>query len=93
VLDDLLSAISRPSTPEDKYLLIKGISGMGSRILRALAGILYAGLSERRLLIDWSDPVYSSDRNNVFHRFFKSVSCSATYLTPGKAVCMIRPDR
>ena len=82
VLDDLLSPLSRPSTPDDKYLLVKGISGMGSRILRALVGILYAGLSGRRLLIDWSDPFYSSDGNNVFHRFFKSVSCSPTDITP-----------
>jgi hypothetical protein len=82
VLDDLLSPLARPSTPDDKYLLVKGISGMGSRILCGLRGILYAGLSGRRLLIDWSDPLYSSYGNNVFHRFFKSVSCSPTDTTP-----------
>jgi hypothetical protein len=70
------SAISRPSTGDKKFLLVKGISGLGNRILSALNGILYAGLSERKLVVDWSDPVYSSDGSNVFHRFFTSVSCS-----------------
>jgi hypothetical protein len=39
-------------------------------MLSALAGILYARLSGRKLVVDWSDPVYSDDGSNVFHRFF-----------------------
>ena len=62
----------------DKYLLVKGITGLGDRILCALGGILYAQLSGRTLVIDWSDPLYSSTGDNEFHRFFKSPCCSPT---------------
>ena len=58
----------------DKFVLVKGIAGMGNRILCALTGILYARLSKRKLLVDWSDEYYSSGRANVFHRFFRSPS-------------------
>ncbi len=62
----------------DKFLLVKGLTGLGDRILCALGGILYAQLTGRRLIIDWSDPVYSADGNNVFHRLFNSPFCSPT---------------
>jgi hypothetical protein len=62
----------------DKFLLVKGITGLGDRILCALGGILYAQLSGRTLLIDWSDPFYSSKGDNVFHRLFTSPFCSPT---------------
>jgi hypothetical protein len=62
----------------DKLLLVKGITGLGDRILCALGGILYAQLSGRTLVIDWSDPFYSSNGDNVFHRFFESPFCSPT---------------
>jgi hypothetical protein len=65
-------------TSPDKFLLVKGITGLGDRILCALGGILYAQLSGRTLLIDWSDPFYSSNGDNVFHRFFESSFCSPT---------------
>jgi hypothetical protein len=57
---------------EDKYLIVKGIAGLGNRILSALTGILYARLTGRRLIIDWSDHVYTNDGSNVFHSFFQS---------------------
>jgi hypothetical protein len=63
---------------EDKFLLVKGITGLGDRILCALGGILYARLSGRTLVVDWSDSLYSSGGDNVFHRFFKSQSCLPT---------------
>ena len=61
-----------------KFLLVKGIMGLGDRMLCALGGILYAQLSGRTLLVDWSDPFYSSNGDNVFHRFFESPFCSPT---------------
>lgn len=54
-----------------KFLLVKGRSGLGNRMLSALTGILYARLTDRRLLVDWSDPLYSDDGSNAFHRFFQ----------------------
>lgn len=61
---------ARADIVEPRYLLVKGSSGLGNRILCVLTGILYARLSRRRLLVDWSDPVYSNDGSNAFFAFF-----------------------
>jgi hypothetical protein len=61
---------ARAGPREPKYLLVKGSSGLGNRILCVLTGILYARLSRRRLLVDWSDPVYSEDGSNAFFTLF-----------------------
>ena len=61
---------------EGKYLVVKGIAGLGNRILSALTGILYARLSGRRLIIDWRDPTFSMDGSNAFHDLFL---CSMSY--------------
>jgi hypothetical protein len=53
-----------------RYLVVKGKAGMGNRMLALLSSMLYARASERRLIVDWSDFAYSSDRSNVFHRLF-----------------------
>jgi hypothetical protein len=71
------SAISCRPVPHDKVLVVKGIAGLGNRILCAVGGILYARLSGRRLVIDWTDPLYSPNGDNVFHRFFKCADCPA----------------
>jgi hypothetical protein len=63
-----VTEISGPAARQ--YLLVKGLSGLGNRLLSALAGILYARVAGRRLVIDWNDPVYSDDGSDVFHRFF-----------------------
>jgi hypothetical protein len=66
------------STRRNKYLLVKGVAGLGNRILSALSGILFARLSRRTLIIDWSDPAYSGDGANVLSRFFDCRSCVPT---------------
>jgi nodulation protein Z len=53
-----------------RYLVVKGKAGMGNRMLALLSSMLYARASGRRLIVDWSDFAYSSDRSNVFHRLF-----------------------
>jgi hypothetical protein len=54
-----------------RYLLVKGKAGMGNR-MRALArGLVYARLSGRKVVVDWSDPCYSSRGENVFGRLFQ----------------------
>lgn len=62
----------------NKFLLVKGITGLGDRMLCAAGAMLYARLTGRGLLIDWRDPYYSSDGANVFHRLFTSPVCSPT---------------
>ncbi len=66
----------------DKILLVKGTQGMGNRMLAAAGAILYARLSDRRLVFDWSDPTYSSDGADVFHRFFSPRSCDRAVEIP-----------
>ena len=75
-------ATSPRATAGDKILLVKGIAGLGNRILCAMGGLLYARLSGRRLVIDWTDPLYSSNGDNVFHRFFTSRACSPNDTIP-----------
>lgn len=61
---------------ETKLLLVKGRAGFGNRMLAALTGILYARLSGRRLIVDWSDRTYSPNGSNVFDDFFECELCS-----------------
>ncbi len=60
---------------DKKYLLVKGIAGLGNRILCLLTAVLYARLSGRRLLVDWRDRVYSNDESDAFPRFFQTSVC------------------
>jgi hypothetical protein len=43
-------------------------------MLSAMTGLLYARISERRLVVDWTDGAYSDDGTNAFHRYF---ACAA----------------
>ena len=52
-------------------LLVKGSDGLGNRILCLLTAFLYARLTKRQLVVDWSDHNYSNDGSNVFNRFFQ----------------------
>jgi hypothetical protein len=56
--------------PAEKYLVVKGIAGLGNRMLAAMTGILFARVMHRRLIIDWSDFTYSNDGTNVFPLLF-----------------------
>ena len=53
-----------------KYLVIKGIAGLGNRMLAAMTGILFARLMHRQPIIDWSDFTYSNDGTNIFPLLF-----------------------
>jgi len=70
------------SVTGDRFLLVKGTAGMGNRMLAAAAAVLYARLSGRRLIVDWSDATYSSDGANAFHRFFRSPACEPADRVP-----------
>jgi hypothetical protein len=60
----------------ERILLVKGIEGLGNRILCLLTGSLYARLSGRRLVIDWRDESYSKGGANAFDHFFLSPACT-----------------
>ena len=38
-----------------KYLLIKGVGGLGDRMMGVATGLLYAQLTNRRPIVDCSD--------------------------------------
>ena len=59
----------------NKYLIVKGKEGLGNRIFSALTGIMYARLSGRKLIIDWSDHIYSNNGANVFNKLFDCPMC------------------
>lgn len=54
----------------ERYLVVKGKAGLGNRLLAALASIIYARITSRKLYIDWSDVAYSDDRTNSFPKLF-----------------------
>ncbi len=53
-----------------KYLLIKGWGGLGDRTMAVATGLLYARLTGRRPVVDWTDSIYSADGSNAFFRLF-----------------------
>ena len=55
---------------ERKYIIAKGTGGLGNRILALTTAILYAKISERQLVIDWSDGHYAPLGVNAFPLFF-----------------------
>ena len=67
------------------FLLVKARNGLGNRLLCALTGLLYARLTHRQLVIDWSDPVYSSDGRNAFDLYFRCDLCPPGIVIPADA--------
>lgn len=61
----------RLAAPDGGVVLVKGIAGLGNRILSLLTALLYARLAGRRLVVDWSDEVYSADGRNAFPRLLE----------------------
>lgn len=74
----------------DRYVLVKGKAGLGNRMMSAMTGILYAMLSSRRVVIDWSDFTYSNDGENVFPRLFSTPNFEAS-LPVGAAESVLPP--
>jgi hypothetical protein len=64
--------VADPQTAQDRIVLVKGRAGLGNRIVSLLSAALFARLTRRRLVVDWSDITYSSDGTNSIHHFFTS---------------------
>lgn len=69
----------------NKFLLVKGKAGLGNRILAVLESILYAKITHRQLVVDWSDYAYSNDNENVFHKFFIAQGIRDTSIIPSES--------
>lgn len=52
------------------YILVKGSSGLGNRILALSTALWYSRISGRKLIIDWCDGTYSEDKINAFFAYF-----------------------
>ncbi len=55
-----------------KYLLVKGAQGLGNRVFALLSAMVYARITRRQLIVDWSDGSYSPEGSNAVHHFFRS---------------------
>ena len=55
---------------QERFVICKGSSGMGNRILAACTATLYSQIADRNLIIDWRDGSYSEDGVNSFSCFF-----------------------
>ena len=63
-------------------LLVKGSAGLGNRILSLLSAVLYAKLSGRRVVIDWSDSLYARNRGNSFPLLFSKPASASIDFQP-----------
>jgi len=54
-----------------RFLIIKCGSGFGNRISSLLGALAVAGRYGLQPVVDWSDPCYSNDGENVFRRYFR----------------------
>ena len=55
---------------EIRWLLIKAKGGLGNRMLSAVTGLVYADLTGRTPVIDWSDGVYAPQGRNAYPLLF-----------------------
>lgn len=53
-----------------RYLIVKSMAGIGNRFSTIGEAIHYAIISKRYLIIDWSDHMFSSNKENVFYKYF-----------------------
>jgi len=67
---------------QEKFLIVKSKAGLGNRILNLMDSILYARLSNRKLIVDWSDLIYSDDGSNVFPKLFTTPKIELTEQIP-----------
>ena len=66
----------------ERYLLVKGIAGLGNRLNCTATAILYARLTGRTLVVYWTDPYYSADGSNAFDRYFRCTGSSTADHVP-----------
>ena len=56
--------------PPHQFVVCKGTSGMGNRILAACTALLYGDMAGRQGVIDWRDQSYTESGGNAFPEFF-----------------------
>lgn len=69
-------------TPQG-FIVCKGTSGMGNRILAATTALLYGEITNRKVVIDWRDGSYAKEgEENAFPAYFDCPNVYATDALP-----------
>lgn len=55
-----------------RFCLVKGIAGVGNRLMTLTAAVQYAEKTGRQVLVDWNDGYYAPKGTNAFPLFFQS---------------------
>lgn len=66
-----------PSPCRSRIVLVKGIDGLGNRVLSLLSAILYARLAGRGVVADWRDGTYADAGVDAFPLLFDSDSVAS----------------
>src|SRR5690554_4952436 len=56
-----------------KYLILKGVAGLGNRIFCIANALSYAMANKRVLVVDWSDGQFYQKGNNIFPKYFELI--------------------
>jgi len=70
--------MERENNPS-KFLIVKGVAGIGNRLATLCSAIEYAKKSDRILYVDWSDPMVTNQEQNIFHDYFSLRDCKITH--------------
>jgi hypothetical protein len=54
-----------------KFLILKGTAGIGNRLITLANAIAYARITDRIILVDWSDGQFGKKDENVFYKYFR----------------------
>ncbi len=54
-----------------KYLIVKGVAGLGNRLFSVCDAIQYALRTKRVILIDWSEGLFGPKGKNIFYEYFQ----------------------
>jgi hypothetical protein len=55
----------------DRYLIVKGASGLGGRLAVVASAVDYARRTGRKIYVDWSDGKYGKPGEQVFYKYFR----------------------
>lgn len=71
-----------------RYIVVKGIAGIGNRLFTLSCAIDYAIKHNRVLVVHWNDFCYSDDEKDVFNKYFQ-IKCKHSPTIPSeiKSIC------
>ncbi len=55
----------------EKYLIVKGVGGIGNRFISLMKAISYAKKTQRTIYLDWCDGMFGPTGVNIFFKYFE----------------------